>query len=71
MIPLTGLWKGKTNNGEPMMSGNLSYSTRIVILKNKYKKKDNDPDYQIFIAKKEKKDEEKKDDLYGNQDDIL
>ena len=52
MIRVTGLWK---NRGEGY-SGSLSYCTRAVILKNRHKQKDGDPDLYLFIAPKEKDD---------------
>ncbi len=55
-IKLTGLWKNKTKNGDAMLSGNLG-GARIVILKNSYKKAENHPDYNLFIAEKEDRQE--------------
>lgn len=50
MIKLTGLWKSKTKDGKPMLSGKLGYNTKLIILPNNYKKKENDPDYNVFLA---------------------
>lgn len=52
MITLTGLWLGKTRNGESMMSGNLGYGARIFVFKNKNKRNDKDPDYNLVVAEK-------------------
>ena len=50
MQKITGLWKSETTTGDEMFSGNLSPMARIVILPNKFKKKETDPDYILFIA---------------------
>lgn len=54
MIKVCGLWKSNDKNNNPILSGNLTYGTKILILKNTFKKKDSDPDYNLFIAKVEK-----------------
>jgi len=59
MIKLTGLWKGKTKKGEPMLSGSISPTSGLLILPNTYKKADKEPDFIAFITEKEKKAEEK------------
>jgi len=55
MVLLTGLWVGATHDGTRMLSGNLTRSSRVVILPNKQKRKDNEadakkPDYLVFVA---------------------
>jgi len=50
LIKLCGLWGGKTQAGDRYLNGRLSYSSKILILKNKNKQKDNDPDYNLFLA---------------------
>ena len=52
MIRLTGLWKNKTKAGEPMMTGSLG-NGRLVILPNKFKKGERDPEYTLFLAEKQ------------------
>jgi hypothetical protein len=58
MLNLCGLWSGKDKNGDEYLSGKLTYSSRICIFKNKYKKTDKDPDYLIRLCKAEPKKEE-------------
>ena len=55
MIKICGLWQKKTKSGESMLSGGLSFGSNIVILKNKFKQKDTEPDFNLFISAKEKK----------------
>ena len=58
MINMCGLWATKDKNGNPMMSGKLTYSSKIFIFKNTNKKKENDPDFYLKIANVEKEKEE-------------
>lgn len=53
MVKLTGLWTGKTAAGDPKMTGRMG-SARVLILKNKFKKQDNHPDYELFLVPIEK-----------------
>lgn len=55
MIKLTGLWKGTTEAGQSMLSGNISPTTKLVILTNQYAKGDNDPTHIAFIVDNKKK----------------
>ena len=54
MIKLTGLWENTTKRGETYFKGNLG-SGQVLVFKNKYKKGENDPDYVMYLAEKEKK----------------
>lgn len=59
MIKLTGLWKGKARDGNQFLSGNLTYTTKVLIFANKFKESENDPDYHLYISlKKQKKAEQ-------------
>jgi len=49
MMKLGGLWKGTTKNGDLYLSGNLNYGTKFVVFKNSYKKKENEPDYILYL----------------------
>ena len=60
LIKLTGLWENTDKKGDTYFNGSLGFS-KILILKNTYKKKDSDPDFNFFIAKKEKNGEQKSD----------
>ncbi len=51
MIKITGLWKGKDKKGNPYFSGYMG-NAKVLIFKNTYKEKDNQPDYNMFIAPK-------------------
>jgi uncharacterized protein (DUF736 family) len=51
LIKVTSLWKNQGKNGE-FFSGNFSPNTRIIIFPNKYKRNDNDPDFNVFLTQK-------------------
>ena len=53
-----GLWKNKDKNGNDYFSGNFTYGTKLLVMTNSYKDKDNDPDYMVYIAQKDKKESE-------------
>jgi len=52
MIKLCGLWE-KQKDGKRYLSGSLG-GARIVILPNNYKKEEKHPDYNLFVAAKER-----------------
>lgn len=56
MIKLGALWKGKEGS-KAVLSGSVNSDTRIVILKNEYKQEEKHPDYLIFLAENQKKDQ--------------
>ena len=55
LIKLSGLWANKDKNGNEYFSGGFGYGAKILIMKNKFKAKENDPDYNLFIAPKAEK----------------
>ena len=58
LIKVGGLWKNKDKNGNDYFSGNFTYGTKLLVMTNSYKDKDNDPDYMVYIAQKDKKEAE-------------
>jgi len=59
MIKLCGLWISKTDQGATYMNGGLTYSSNLLIFKNKYKEEgDKNPDYIAYVAEKQKKEAE-------------
>jgi uncharacterized protein (DUF736 family) len=58
LIKVGGLWKNKDKNGNDYFSGNFTYGTKLLVMTNSYKDKDNDPDYMVYIAQKDKKESE-------------
>jgi len=56
LLKVTGLWASKDKNGNPVLKGSLG-SARVLILKNTYKEKENHPDYDLYLVKREKKEE--------------
>ena len=66
LTKISGLWKNKDKNGNEYFTGgvggvsgkdtfSLTSDHKILILKNTYKQKENDPDYNLFIAPKKDK----------------
>ena len=47
---LTGLFERRTKEGETFLAGKLSPFARLLVLKNRYKRNDRDPDYYAFLA---------------------
>ena len=58
LIKVGGLWKNNDKNGKDDLSGNFTYGTKLLVMTNSYKDKDNDPDYMVYIAQKDKKESE-------------
>jgi hypothetical protein len=54
MINITGLWLNKSDKGETYMAGNVGYGARVLIFKNKSKRGDKDPDYNLVIAERKR-----------------
>ena len=56
MIKLTGLWKQKDKEGKSFLMGTLNPIAKLLVLPNSYKKEgDKSPDYFIYMAQNEKK----------------
>lgn len=55
-IHLTGLWKEKSAGGVDYLSGGLGRG-KLLIFKNNRKEKDTDPDYNLYLAPKRKRDD--------------
>ncbi len=55
LVPIGGLWKNQDKNGNDYFSGNFTYKTKLLVMTNSYKDKENDPDYIVYIAKKDDK----------------
>lgn len=53
-ISLMGLWENTDKNGNKYLSGNIG-NAKVMIFKNTYKKAEREPDYRLYIAKKEQK----------------
>lgn len=56
-VRICGLWVQTNKDGDKYMAGNFSPTSKLLLFKNKNKKKDNpnDPDYILYIAPKEPK----------------
>lgn len=56
-VRLTGLWKNESDKGSIYLVGSMSPSSNLLVLENKYKESEGDPDYIAFITKNQKKEE--------------
>jgi len=61
LIKLTGVWKNTDKNGNEYFSGGMSVFTKILIMKNTFKEGEKDPDFYVYLAKKDKKEGAKTD----------
>lgn len=66
MIKVLGLWLHEGRDGKKMLTGNFA-GVRVVILRNKYKKTDKHPDYQLFIDENKKPDNSPDGDLESSE----
>ena len=64
MLNLCGLWSKKDKNDNEYFVGKLTYSTRLMVFKNKNKKLEKDPDYYITICKNDPKKREISEDVF-------
>jgi len=55
MISVTGLWLNDKLDGEKYMKGYFG-KAEVLIFSNKYKTEDNQPDYILYIAEKQRED---------------
>ncbi len=55
LIGMGGLWINRDKKGNDYFSGGFGFDGKILIYKNTFKEKDSDPDYKMYIGKKEKK----------------
>lgn len=55
LMQVSGLWKNTSANGEMYLQGKLTANLRILVFKNKYKTADNQPDYQLYFAPVERR----------------
>ena len=53
LVKIGGLWKNQDKNGNDYFSGNFTYGTKMLVMSNTFKNKDNDPDYMVYITKKD------------------
>ena len=55
LIEIAVLWKNKSKKGEIYLSGYLGNAI-LLVFKNQFKEKDNQPDYKVYVAPKKNKD---------------
>jgi len=57
MLKITGIWENKDKNGNVYYSGYLG-SSRVMIMKNTYKKEGTkEPDFNMYLAEAKKKED--------------
>ena len=54
LVKIGGLCKNKDKYGNDYFSGNFTYGTKMLVMTNTFKDKENDPDYMVYITKKDK-----------------
>lgn len=54
MLKVAGLWLNKSAKGETYFTGTLG-NVRVVILKNNFKEKEAEPDYNMYFDERKKK----------------
>jgi len=54
LVELFALWKNTSQSGETYLSGNLGNSKVLVLKNNRKEQGDNQPDYRVFVAPKER-----------------
>ena len=57
-LRVMGLWEEKDQNGNMMLSGNITGRARAIITVNTFKKGDRDPDYYLSVAQTERPDQQ-------------
>ena len=51
LLPVTGLWVHEDKNGEKYFAGSLRKGgIKVLIFKNAYAEKENDPQYKMYFA---------------------
>ena len=54
LIKIGGLWQNKDKNGNDYFSGGFAYGTKLLVMSNTFKDKDNEPDFIVYVGKKDK-----------------
>ena len=54
LIKIGGLWESTDKNGNKYFSGTFTYGTKLLVMSNSFKEKEHEPDYIVYITKKEK-----------------
>lgn len=68
-VSLGGLWTKETKAGDKYLSGKLNFCY-LNIFKNKFKKKDSDPDWVMTLTQPEKKEAPKTQQTFDESNDI-
>ena len=63
LVRVGGVWKNKTKSGSSYLAGQLGGYARMVVMPNKDKAKESDPDYIVFVRNSTYNKEDVVDDL--------
>lgn len=56
LIKLGGLWKNQDKNGNDYFSGGFTYGSKLLVMKNTFKKSEKEPDFHAYLAPKDSQD---------------
>lgn len=71
LIKLGALWKPKNENSKVHLTGELNQNTALLIFENGHKDKPSQPDYIVYVAKKQPRDSNNQDESGKNDDDNM
>jgi hypothetical protein len=73
MFELTGLWLNRSVNGKKYMKGRIGKISILIFKNNQKQLGDNQPDYKLFISKKNKDYSKNQDKKFPNEidDDVI
>lgn len=55
LVKIGALWVGADKKGNPQLTGKMG-DARLLVLKNNFKERDNQPDYVVYVTKNERRD---------------
>jgi hypothetical protein len=56
LVKIGALWRGETKTGDICYTGRMG-DAMLLVFKNKFKEQDKQPDFIVYVAKPQKKDE--------------
>ena len=61
LIRLTGLWRSESRQGDTFLAGNISPTSKLLILPNNRKQRESDPDWIAYLAPPEERQDREQD----------
>lgn len=71
LIKLGALWKPKNENSKVFLTGELNQNTALLIFENGHKDKPSQPDYIVYAAKKQPRDNDNQSASESSNDDNM